>query len=158
MTDSLQIKADIIPYAPTYSALVRTWLNSEKVLLDVCRSNEFPPPEDLVDSWQRSDVIAYLLSAKGEPVAYGELWPRPAEFAVEIAHLLVDPKRRSHGYGTRLLELLFSRLTGRPGVNKAIINLYSDNERALGCYLKAGFELLGTTKHIVGLRMIRLVR
>lgn len=151
-------RADLVPYAPQFSHQIRTWLDSPQTVSDVCRSETFPPDDDIVDSWQRSDVVSYVLFADSQPVAYGELWPRAPEFAVEIAHLLVNPALRRRGFGGRMIQLLFERLRERPGVNKAVINLYSENPNALGCFLKAGFELTGTHKHVIGLRLVRLVR
>jgi ribosomal protein S18 acetylase RimI-like enzyme len=153
-----RIKADIVPYSAEYSSLVRSWIESPETYKNVCRGQEFPPPEDIVDSWQRQGVSSFTLFSQRRPVAYGELWPRPLEMAVEIAHLLVDPYKRSQGYGSKMLELLYQRAAQRRGVAKVVLNLYGDDEVALGCYLKAGFELVGTSSYTVGLRMVRMVR
>jgi len=77
---------------------------------------------------------------------------------MEIVHLLVDPSKRLRGYGTKMLQLLYDRAAARPGVSQVIINLYTGSEEALGCYLKAGFEIVGTSPHTMGLRMIRIVK
>lgn len=151
-------KADLVPFTPDYSRVVRTWIDSQETYYHLCRGPSFPPPEDIVDSWQRNNVVSYLLYAGGKPIAYGELWARPAEQAVEIAHLLVDPFERSKGCGTHMIELLHDRASGRPGVTRVLINLFSESKEALGCYMKAGFQLMGTTKHIAGLRMMRSTR
>lgn len=157
MPELSRAKADIIPYSDEYSATVRSWIDSEETLRHVCRAKGFPPADDIVDSWQRKGVSSYILSADGKPVAYGELWDRKMERAMEIAHLLVDQYRRSQGYGTKLLQLLFQRASTRPDLTKVLINLYTDSSEALGCYLKAGFELAGTSQHVSGLRLIRTV-
>lgn len=158
MTEPTSARADLIPYSEEYSQLVRSWIESEETYFLVCRGREFPPPEDIVEGWQRPDVTAYLLFADRRPVAYGELWNRPNERAVELAHLLVDPYKRSSGYGTKMVGLLYERAAERKSVVKVLINLYSDSEVALGCYLKAGFELIGTATHTLGLKMIRVVK
>ncbi len=158
MSRPTQPKADIVPYAKEYSATVRAWIDSQEALYDVCRGNDFPPKQDIVDTWQRKEVSSYLLFTSGKPVAYAELWNRPNELAVEIAHLVVDPSRRAEGFGTRLVELLFEQGAARNDVAKVIINLYNENSVALNCFLKAGFELAGTTTYTQGLRIIRMVR
>jgi len=157
MSDPTRIKADIIPYNPEYAQIVRSWIESEETYKNLCRGQDFPPPEDIVDGWQRPDVTAYLLFSEHKPIAYGELWNRPIENAVEIAHLLVDPYKRSRGYGTKMLNLLYEAAAQRPDIIKVILNLYGDSEEILGCFVKAGFELAGTTVHTMGLRMVRLV-
>jgi ribosomal protein S18 acetylase RimI-like enzyme len=91
-------------------------------------------------------------------VAYGELWEKPLETAIEIAHLIVGPYKRSRGFGTKLLKLLYERAAQRPNVVKVILNLFNSDEIALGCYLKAGFELVGITNYAAGLRMVRMVK
>jgi len=158
MTEPTSAKADIVPYTAEFSAVVRSWIDSDETLYYICRSREFPPSDDLVDSWQRPDVTSFLLFSERKPVAYGELWPRPAERAIEIAHLIVDPYKRSQGFGTKLLHLLYQQAGVRRDVGRVVINLYNDSEVALGCYLKAGFELTGTATHTMGLRMARIVK
>jgi ribosomal protein S18 acetylase RimI-like enzyme len=157
MEEPTQVKADLVPYTSEYAGVVRSWIECEETYRLVCRGTEFPPPDDIVESWQRKGVTSYLMISDRKPVAYGELWDRKAEHAVEIAHVIVDTYQRSKGYGTKLLELLFSRAAGRPGVRKVLINLYSDSAEILGCYLKAGFEIAGTATHIEGLKLARLV-
>jgi RimJ/RimL family protein N-acetyltransferase len=157
VTESTRARADIIPYTPEYEQQVRGWIDSEETYRNVCQGIDFPPPEDIIASWQRVDVASYILLADRRPVAYGELWDRPVEMAKEIGHLLVDPYRRSRGYGSLMLNLLFNRAASRPGVHKVMLHLFGGDEVVLGCYLKAGFELIGTTPAGSGLKMIRLV-
>ena len=158
MSEPTRVKADIIPYTAEYSQLVRSWIDSEETYRYVCRATDFPPRDDIVDSWQRKTVTSYLLSSHGKPVAYGELWDRKIERAVEIAHLIVDQYKRSQGYGTKMLELLYNRAASRRGITKVLINLYVDSEEALGCFLKAGFELTGTARYVQGLQMMRTIQ
>ncbi len=61
------------------------------------------------------------------------------------------------GYGTKLIDLLFNRAASRPGIAKVIIKLFQENPIALGCFMKAGFEITGTTSYTTGLRMIKNV-
>ncbi len=77
--------------------------------------------------------------------------------AVEIAHLIVGTYKRSEGYGAKMLDLLYRRAAHRPNVAKVILNLYGDSTVTLGCYLKAGFVIEGTSSYTVGLRMVRMV-
>lgn len=149
------VKADLIPYSAEYSRTVLSWLDSPQTLYRVCRGKEFPPTEELVNEWQRRGGSSYLLSGGGRPVAYGELWNRPIELAVEIAHVVVDPARRSQGYGTKLIHLLYERAADRPGVAKVVVNLYDSDEEVLGCFLKAGFEFAPAAGASKTLRMVR---
>jgi RimJ/RimL family protein N-acetyltransferase len=57
-----------------------------------------------------------------------------------------------------MLHLMYERAAERKGIVKVVLNLYSDNPVALGCYLKAGFELTGAATHTMGLKMMRVVK
>lgn len=158
MKDSYQIRADLIPFQADYATTVRSWIDSPETLSSLCRSDQFPPEEDIVESWQKPDMSPYLLISERKPVAYGELWKREEEYAMEIVHLLVDPRRRNHGFGSHMLELLYDRAARQSNVMKVVINLFDDSGEALGCYVKAGFEIYATAPEEMGLKMIRLVR
>lgn len=158
MNDHTSIKADIIPYTPDYAREVRSWIDSPETLMHLCRSKEFPPAEDIVDSWQRSGVSSFIMSMQGKPVAYGELCERKIEQAVEICHLIVNPRRRDEGLGSKMLQLLYERAATRAGVGRVIINLFTGSQEALACYMKAGFEVASTTVHTEGLVLIRTVQ
>jgi ribosomal protein S18 acetylase RimI-like enzyme len=157
MTEPTRIKADLIPYNDEYARDVRSWLECEETYRNVCQAKEFPPPDNVVATWQRPNVVSYLLMEQNRPVAYGELWNRPLEMAVEIAHLVVTPYKRSQGYGSKMVELLFNRAATRAGVAKVVLNLRDVDETALGCYLRAGFELYGMSKFGDGLCMVRMI-
>ncbi|MBD3258413.1 GNAT family N-acetyltransferase [candidate division GN15 bacterium] len=158
MSDPTSIKADLVPYTSEYAGQVRSWIDTEETYKLVCRGTNFPPPDDIIDSWQREGVVSYLMFSEGRPVAYGELWDRSGEQAIELNHIIVDQYKRSRGFGTKLIQLLYDRASTRPGIAKVLLNLYNDSQEVLGCYLKAGFEIVGTATHIEGLKMMRLVR
>ena len=155
MSEPAEVKADLIPYSPEYAGQVQSWIDTPETYLDLARSSDFPPPPDIVDAWQREGVTSYLLFSHNHPVAYAELWERPVELAVEVCHLLVDPLRRGKGYGAKMLHLLYDRARRRRGIAIVTINLFGQNETALGCFLNAGFEVAGTSKYAEGLRLVR---
>ena len=158
MSDPTGVKADLIPYSTEYRRDVHSWLDSPETLRAVCRGKEFPPPEDVVDGWHRKGVAPFIMLSANKPVAYGELWNRPLELALEVSHLLVAPAYRGKGYGTKMLELLVARAETRRDIAKVMINLFDDDEVALGCYLKAGFEVLGMSKFTTGIRLVKLIK
>jgi len=154
----LEMRADLIPYSDEYGEYVRKWIDTDETFKFVCRGTDFPPPETIIKTWQRSTVKSYLLIDSGKPVAYGELWRREEEMAFEIGHILVDQYKRSQGYGTKIVELLYQRAASRSDIAKVIIKLFHENPIALGCFMKCGFEITGTTSYTAGLRMIRFVK
>ncbi|KAA3633616.1 MAG: GNAT family N-acetyltransferase [Calditrichaeota bacterium] len=155
MTKPADIKADIVPYSDEYAAQIRGWIESAETYKHVCRGTDFPPPENIISSWQRDTVNSYILIDSGKPIAYGELWHRKDEMAFELAHILVDPYKRSQGYGTKLIKLLYERAATRDDVAKVIIKLFQENPEALSCLMKAGFEITGTTNYTTGIRLVK---
>jgi ribosomal protein S18 acetylase RimI-like enzyme len=152
------IKADLIPFTLNHADLVLSWIDSEKCYYDLCLGKGFPPPIDLVESWQKEGVRTHLMYVQSQPVAYAEFWERPFELAVEIAHLIVDPSRRFQGYGTRMVELMFDKACERADIASVHLNLFVQNKAALNCYLKAGFELVGAANYATGLKMIKMLK
>lgn len=157
MIERTQAKADIVPFTLEYAQVVRSWIDSEETYSNLCRGKDYPPHDDIVESWQRDSVSSYILLSQRKPVAYGELFNRPLEMAVEITHLIVDNSKRSEGYGVKMLNLLYNRATTRANVAKVVLNLYGDCEITLGCYLKAGFIIEATSSYTVGFRLARMV-
>ena len=115
MSDPAQVKAALIPYAAEYSSVVRSWIESKETYFYVCRGKEFPPPDDVVDSWQRKEVSSFILLSNNKPIGYGELWERRLERAAEISHLIIDPYKRGEGYGIKLVQRLYDRAATRAG-------------------------------------------
>ena len=158
MVKPIVIKADLVPYSDEYEEYIRKWIDCEETFNFVCRGKDFPPSDSIIKSWQRPSVKSYLLIDSGKPVAYGELWRREEEMAIEIGHVMVEPFKRSMGYGTKIIELLYQRAASRSDIAKVIIKLFNENPIALGCFMKAQFEITGTTSYTSGLRMIRFVK
>jgi len=158
MSNQKTIKADLVPFANNQAELVHSWIDSEKCYYDICLGKGYPPPIDLVESWQKEGVKAFLMYAQSQPVAYAEFWERPFELAVEIAHLIVDPAKRFKGYGTRMVELMFEKACERTDIASVHLNLFVQSKAALNCYLKAGFELVGAANYATGLKMIRMLK
>ena len=153
VNESTPAKADLVPFTGEFSGRVTSWIDSEETYCNMTGKQEYPPPENVVASWQRVDIKAYLLMAHGQPVAYGEIWDRPVELAAEIGHLIVDPAKRGRGYGTKMLNLLSMRAAHNARVSKVVLNFHEGDETVLGCYLKAGFQLVGRGRGGHGLRM-----
>lgn len=137
--------ADIIPYTDHHAALVRSWIDSERTWRHLGGRGPWPPSDDLISGRQLNDMKAFLLLAQREPVAYAELWPRRAQLALEVRFLLVAPKRRNQGMGSRMLGLLWEEAGQRRGVARVILRLDDGDRSVLGCYLRAGFQISSTS-------------
>lgn len=156
--EPIEIKADLIPYADEYAELIHTWIDSEETFRFVTRGVGYPPSAEVVKTWQRDEISSYILFSNRKPIAYGELWTRSNELAIEIAHLIVDPIHRGEGYGVKFINLLYDRVVAKGNIIKVTAVVHHDNDLALNCFIKAGFELAGTTKFTKSLKMIKLIK
>ena len=157
MTDPTRVKADIVPYTPDYAATVRSWIDSEETFRAVCGQGEYPPPDDLIESWQTEQRTSHLLFSHSRPIAFAQLWDHPLEMAVEIEHLVVKPDMRNQGVGSRMLILLYEFSSRWRGLAKVIAHVPQDNPAALACCIKAGFSMEGMSSFKNSIRMLRLV-
>lgn len=104
-----------------------------------CGRHAFPLSERTVRAWHEDDdVRAHLLVEGDEPLAYGELWFDEEEDEVELARLIVDPRVRGEGLGRELVTALLARAV-EAGFDDVFMRVHPDNDRALRCYLGAGF-------------------
>jgi ribosomal protein S18 acetylase RimI-like enzyme len=95
------------------------------------------PPGVIVRWSEQPDVRSYLLVEGGQPVAYGELWIDDDEAEVELARIVVDPRRRGQHLGRALARLLAEEAAGSyPDV---FLRLVPGNTAALRSYSAAGF-------------------
>jgi ribosomal protein S18 acetylase RimI-like enzyme len=129
----------LIPYAdqhavhvlrwPTLAADLRWWFGLTGVEEDDRRR---------FDGWQReADNDSYVLLDGPTPVGYGELWREPGE--VELAHLMVDPRRQRQGLGTRLVHGLTTLAREDAGAD-IFLRVQPGNAIAIACYHRCGFR------------------
>ncbi|MCB2231791.1 GNAT family N-acetyltransferase [bacterium] len=157
MSDQTRVKADIVRYTAEYARTVHSWIDSEETATNLEIDTDYPPLEEVIEGWQQENMVSYLLLSGSGPVAYAELWYRPAELAIQVRRLLVAPKYRENGFGCKMLLLLCEIAGRRKEVAKVYLTVNWDNRTALGCYLKAGFTVAGTTHDKPGLYLTRLV-
>lgn len=157
MSDQSRVKADIVPYTADYARTVHSWIDSRETAANLELTVDYPPGDDVIETWQEENMVSYLLMSGAGPVAYGELWYRPAELAMQVRRLLVAPRYRDNGFGCKMLLLLCEIAGRRKEVAKVYLTVNWDNRTALGCYLKAGFTVAGTTHDKPGLYLTRLV-
>ncbi len=102
-------------------------------------------------------MSSYLLLKTDKPIAYAELWSRPAEMGAEIKRLLVDPSRREEGFGRKMLDLVFDRATRKPGVVRLTCIIGSVDREVVACFISAGFELVAPGVNQLGLKLEKIV-
>jgi GNAT superfamily N-acetyltransferase len=131
----------LVPFTADAADRVSSWATTAEEVAAWCSGTDVPVPPAVVAGWgEQDDVRAYLLVDHGEPVAYGELWIDDDEHEVEIAHVLVDPRRRNEGMG----RVLTARLAevGRQVHPTVFLRFVPGNAAAEASYRGAGFERL----------------
>ncbi|MFJ4467202.1 GNAT family N-acetyltransferase [Streptomyces sp. NPDC089424] len=131
---------ELRPAAPADAAPVAAWPTSSAEAVMWCGRSEFPVAEQTISGWwQDDDVQAHVLVDGEKLLAYGELWFDAEENEVELARLVVDPDIRGQGLGRELVRRLLARAV-EAGFDDVFMRVHPGNDRALRCYLGAGFE------------------
>ncbi|HYJ70155.1 MAG TPA: GNAT family N-acetyltransferase [Nocardioidaceae bacterium] len=79
---------------------------------------------------------SYILLDATTPIGYGELWREPDE--VELAHLMVDPRRQGQGFGARLVRELTALARQDPDAD-IFLRVQPDNAVAISCYRRCDY-------------------
>jgi ribosomal protein S18 acetylase RimI-like enzyme len=129
----------LIPYADQHAEVVLSWA---PLATDLRWWFGLTGVEEddrrLFDGWQReADNDSYVLLDGSAPVAYGELWREPGE--VELAHLMVDPRRQRQGLGTRLVHEL-TTLARQDAEADVFLRVQTGNAIAIACYFRCGYR------------------
>jgi len=139
-----------MPFEDEHAARVASWvLNEREAYLLAPRT---PPPltAEKIRGWVGPGRQQFLLIEIGKkrPVGYGELNVlRTEERHFWLGHLIVDPRRRGRGLGTRLTRLLLERAFNQQGARRVTLVVFAENHRALACYRAAGLRDAGFEMH-----------
>ncbi|MEU6082999.1 GNAT family N-acetyltransferase [Streptomyces sp. NPDC047108] len=130
---------DLLPFAPAHAEAVASWPASSTEVTLWCGRSEFPVSEQTISGWQQDDdVQAHVLVEGDQLLGYGELWLDAEEDEVELARIIIAPGARGKGLGRVLVGHLAERALGT-GFADVFLRVHPDNDRALRCYLGAGF-------------------
>ncbi|MGW9129809.1 GNAT family N-acetyltransferase [Streptomyces sp. NPDC055681] len=129
---------NLLPFATAHAAMVADWPTASAEVVMWCGRQEFPVPAQMVSAWQQDDVQAHVLVEGEKLVGYGELWFDAEEDEVELARIIVAPEARGKGLGRVLVRSLLAK-AHESGCGDVFMRVHPDNEKALRCYLGAGF-------------------
>ena len=130
----------LIPFDTSHADKVLAWTQDAREL-EAWAALDARPDASVFETWHADeDIAAFVLLDAGAPVAYGEIWREPAEREVEFARILVAPKHRRRGVGSRLLLELMERASNLDGVDTFWIRVLPGNDGAIALYAALGFE------------------
>jgi [ribosomal protein S18]-alanine N-acetyltransferase len=124
------------PFDVVAAATVAGWARTVEEARMWCGHAGWPVPVEKVVAWSTEDgATPYGLYEGEELIAYGELWVDDDEAEVELARLIVDPRRRGRGTG----RILVAELVDRAEYPDIFLRVHPDNAAAERCYTGAGF-------------------
>lgn len=114
------------------------WLKNESDCLLATNKNTFSASD--YGSWLAAEDqhCFFLMNEDNEAVGYGEIWVDSREGDLELAHLIIDPARRSKGLGKILVQLLEARARDFQ-FPMLYMRVNPENAQAIKCYSGCGF-------------------
>ena len=95
------------------------------------------------DLLNNPEAICFIAEEGDIPVGYIAAAPKDIDYRlskyIEIENMGVSPSHRSKGIGSMLIEKVLE-LAREKGFQKAYVNAYSDNIKAIDFYEKSGFK------------------
>jgi ribosomal protein S18 acetylase RimI-like enzyme len=95
------------------------------------------------DVLNNPEAICLIAEENGNPIGYISATPKEINYRrskyMEIDNMGVSPNYRSKGIGSQLIKKVLE-LAKEKGFQKAYVNAYSDNVKAIDFYEKSGFK------------------
>lgn len=145
-------------FEPRFARTVASWVQDADELFNLTPTTPPPLTASKVIGWSRAPGWAFLLHKRGAdgPSGYGELHPmRRNEEHWWIGHVIVDPAERGRGAGCALVQKLADTGFSALAAERISLIVFPDNEAAVRCYRRAGFEPRGQEYHHFGPRRRR---
>jgi len=151
------------PSSHSYASLIASWVYSVEEAYWLAPKTPAPLTEAHVRAWRKPghEPLALFNGREAQPIAYGELNVlSAARGEYWLGHLIVAPQHRGNGWGRCLTELLLERAYRRHAARRVSLVVFPENERAIGCYHRAGFREEGYEEHELRHygRLVRLLR
>lgn len=143
----------LVRFDPQFAPRVAAWVSSPGELFHLTPTTPPPLTAEKVLAWCRPTDHPFMLMPRGSdcPCGYAELNPmrwHPDQFW--IGHVILDPATRGQGVGTQFMELLADMGFETLGAQRLLLIVFPDNEPAIACYRRTGFELCGQEHHRFG--------
>jgi ribosomal protein S18 acetylase RimI-like enzyme len=132
----------LLPFRPEHGPAVTRWVRSIDEASRWASLDHLPTLADLARWHAQSYATPFVLACGSDVVGYGEVWDdgeeERAKDEAELARLVIDPDRRSHGLGRALTRALADE-AWRRGVVEVWLRVVEDNLQARRAYEAAGF-------------------
>ena len=127
--------------------LLKSWCNC--IQSDLFMSRVTPDLYEMGGAVSGDILDWYLINQNGQPI--GTIWVEKSNVRSEVAKigiLLGSKKLFGKGIGTHSILLAIKSSSKNLKFNKVQLNVRKSNDRAIGCYQKCGFSIIGDGKKI----------
>lgn len=127
---------------------LQAWWREQDTSLSAIRDKYLPRLSGTADArpfiaWLDGQAVGYIQvydAAAGDP----DWWPdSPGPGVVGIDQFLADEDRLGQGLGSAMVRAFVKRLFDDPAVTQVRVDPRPDNARAIRCYEKCGFRIVG---------------
>lgn len=130
---------------------LREWWRGEQTPEEVrekylprIRTDEGARPYIAMLDGEPTGYIQYYVADRGAPDWWPDWWPdKPGPGVLGIDQFLADPRQLGQGLGTAMVSGFTTILFEDPAVIEIRVDPHPDNARAIRCYEKVGFRLIG---------------
>ena len=141
----------IRPYKESDANSIISWIKNERIFRfwSADRFISYPiTPDDLIQQYEDAkDLVFYHFTAYDEQGIAGHFNIRfPDENDIDTVRLgfvILDDSRRGQGLGKEMIMLALRYSFEIMKAKKVTIGVFAENEAALNCYLRAGFNDTG---------------
>jgi RimJ/RimL family protein N-acetyltransferase len=138
------------PFRQRFASVVARWVQTPEELRLVAPGTEPPLTAAKVGRWKKpaGQALVLVRDGEGEPIGYGELNPmRSDRTHLWLGHVVLSPRERGNGIGQAFVRALVSYAFERLTANRISLIVFPDNQPALRCYRRVGFEDVGEEYH-----------
>ncbi len=153
------------PLAEYHLELLVNWLNKPHVK---AWWNDHLTDDEIRSKYRsrigNPDILHFIIYLHGKPIGFiqyyyanrvgGGWWPDETEGTVGIDQFIGEEDYINQGYGTWLIRTFLNELFKNIAITRIIVDVDPANHRAIRCYEKAGFKLVGEVQTPDGLALL----
>ncbi len=104
---------------------------------------EYPrSPDELVEHWQQDGCFLVTHNLDEELIGFVDAHPRPWQNLLWVSNLVVDPRYRRQGFGTRLVKAA-GEWALEQNLRQLMLEVQTKNHPAISFAQKHGFQFCG---------------
>lgn len=128
-------------FDPAHAAAIASWIRDERELLWLSPETTYPLTAAKIIGWGGLERRQFVFHPPcGDPIGYAELNDMPGRADQQwIGHMLLDPEARGRSLGIACVQALLRVAFHHLASGFVLLVVVPENDRAIRCYLRAGF-------------------